>query len=64
MPVTNRRSITSTVIEFSQPAKSEHSELVYTPAALAIGETFANGLGSSINTKTRVSVGWDLVQLF
>lgn len=64
MRVTNRRSITSTVIEFIQPAKSEHSELVYTPAVLAPGETFVNGPGSCLNTRTRVPVSWDLVQLF
>lgn len=64
MRVMNRHSITSTVIEFIQPAKSEHSELVYTPAVLAIGENFANGPSSYINTSARVSVSWDLVQLF
>lgn len=62
MRVANRRSITSAAIEFIQPAKSEHSELVYTPAILAIGETFADGPVSHLNTSTTVSVSWDLLQ--
>lgn len=48
---------------FSQ-LNRERSELVYTPAILAIGETFATGPVSHLNTSTRVSVSRDLVQLF